>query len=150
WHKNAVKSSQDLPSIIAHELMHFQQRHTPRTLLGKAFREGSADFLASLIASGNFNQRTYDYAYAHEAELWKAFQLEMNGTDISNWLYASTLRDGHPADLGYFMGFRIAQAYYDRAADKKRAIRDILTKDDFEAILRDSRYGESFAGRPSR
>lgn len=142
WHRTAIHAHTDLPSIIAHELIHFQQRHDPRTLLGKAFNEGSADFLASLISEGNFNQATYDYGYAHEAELWKQFRAEMGGEDTSRWLYGSSRRDGHPADLGYFMGFRIAQAYYHRAKDKGQAVRDILTSGDIEGILKASQYGE--------
>jgi hypothetical protein len=35
--------------------------------------------------------------------------------------------DGRPSDLGYFIGYRIAQAYYNRVADKLRAVRDIIT-----------------------
>lgn len=143
WHRAVLHATADLPNIIAHELMHFQQKHEPRTLLGKVFHEGSADFLASLISEGNFNQAAYDYGYAHEADLWKAFQADMGGTDSSRWLYGSSQRDGHPADLGYFLGFRIAQAYYGRAQDKKQAIRDILTSSDFEGMLKASRYGEN-------
>jgi uncharacterized protein YjaZ len=96
-----------------------------------------------LISGGTFNQAAYAYGYAHEAELWKRFQVERQGTETSTWLYGSSRCDGHPADLGYFMGFRIAQAYYTRATDKKRAIRDMLTSGDFERILKDSRYGEN-------
>ncbi|WP_243317262.1 TPR end-of-group domain-containing protein [Geothrix paludis] len=142
WHREVLHTPADLPSIVAHELIHFQQTHETRTLLGKAFHEGSADFLASLIAEGTFNQAAYAYGYAHEAELWRKFRAEMGGTDASRWLYGSSQREGHPADLGYFMGFRIAQAYYAQAKDKVRAIREILTSSDFEGILRDSRYGE--------
>ncbi len=34
--------------------------------------------------------------------------------------------DGRPNDLGYFIGYRIAEAYYNRTADKQHAIRDII------------------------
>nr|WP_279341674.1 transglutaminase domain-containing protein [Geothrix sp. SG200] len=145
WHREVLHAPEDLPSIVAHELIHFQQTHEARTLLGKAFHEGSADFLASLVAEGTFNQAAYAYGYAHEAELWREFRAEMAGTDASHWLYGSSQREGRPADLGYFMGFRIAQAYYAQAKDKARAIREILTSGDFEGILRDSRYGEALA-----
>nr|WP_275976249.1 transglutaminase domain-containing protein [Geothrix oryzisoli] len=144
WHRAVIHTPVDLPSIVAHELIHFQQTHPVRTLLEKAFHEGSADFLASLIAEGNFNRAVYDYGYAHEAELWRQFRAERAGTDASRWLYGSSQRDGRPADLGYFVGFRIAQAYYRQAQDKPRAIRAILTSDDIGQILAESRYGETF------
>jgi hypothetical protein len=37
--------------------------------------------------------------------------------------------DGRPSDLGHFIGYRIAQAYYDKATDKAKAIRDIIGGD---------------------
>lgn len=143
WQREVIHPPDVLPSLIAHELIHFQQTHEGSSLLARAFHEGSADFLASLISGGTFNQAAYAYGYAHEAELWKRFQAERQGTETSAWLYGSSRCDGHPADLGYFMGFRIAQAYYTRTTDKKRAIRDILTSGDFERILKDSHYGEN-------
>ncbi|HEX6881595.1 MAG TPA: DUF2268 domain-containing putative Zn-dependent protease, partial [Terriglobales bacterium] len=145
WEKSVVKPYTVLPNIISHELMHFQQKHEANTLLGKAIHEGSADFLASLVSDGNFNEITYQYGYAHEAELWKQFKSEMLGSDTSKWLYGESQRDGHPADLGYFMGFRISQAYYNRAKNKQQAIRDIVTVEDFEQLLRQSGYGTQYA-----
>ena len=46
--------------------------------------------------------------------------------------------------LGYFMGYRIAQAYYERAPDKKTAIRDILRVKNAEDFLERSGYAEGF------
>ena len=45
-----------------------------------------------------------------------------------------------PADLGYFVGYRIVEAYYQRAADRRAAIREILTATDYEALLAASGY----------
>ncbi|WP_301546347.1 MULTISPECIES: hypothetical protein [unclassified Duganella] len=39
------------------------------------------------------------------------------------------------------MGFRICQANYQNAKDKKQAIVDILNAKDFERLLADSGYG---------
>ena len=41
---------------------------------------------------------------------------------------------GPPGDLGYFIGYRIAEAYYAKQADKVAALRDIIeirNADDF-------------------
>ena len=45
-------------------------------------------------------------------------------------------------DLGYYMGYRIAQAYYETHADKQAAIAAILTFRDPERFLRESGYPE--------
>jgi hypothetical protein len=50
-----------------------------------------------------------------------------------------------PKDLGYYMGYRIAQAYYDSASDKREAIRDILAIRDAHEFLKKSGYAERFA-----
>lgn len=143
WLRAVVQDTATLASITAHELIHFQQNAQAHTLLDKAFIEGSADFIASLISKGNFNQHIYKYGYAHEPALWKQFRTEMAGTNLANWLYGGTPHGDRPADLGYFIGFRIAQAYYERATDKRQAIRDIiLPPAGIEKLLADSHYGQ--------
>ena len=69
----------------------------------------------------------------------------MNGTDTSHWLYQGDKSTDRPADLGYYMGCRIAEAYYQHSADKKQAIRDILAVSDYAAFLHDSHYADIFA-----
>lgn len=141
WHKKSINSFDALPSLVTHELMHFQQNLMPQTLLGHAIKEGGADFLTSLLIDGNFNQKIYTYGYAHEAELKQQFFAAMQGSDTSQWLYGGADEaTGRPADLGYFMGFRICQAYYQQAKDKKQAIVEILNTRDFERLLADSGY----------
>lgn len=111
-------------------------------MLGGVIKEGSADFLASLVSDENFNQHIYDFGYAHEVELKQLFLQDMLKNDASNWLYKASKTKGRPADLEYFMGFRITQAYYQRAADKKQAVIDILNIKDFNKFVQDSGYFE--------
>ena len=46
-----------------------------------------------------------------------------------------------PADLGYYVGYKITQAYYTRQSDKRRALKDILQIGDFAKFLQASGYG---------
>lgn len=130
-----------LPMIVAHELIHYQQPPGGRslTLLERAFREGSADFVGELISGQRMNATAQEYGRAHEAELWAEFRTVMQGTDATGWLYGNP-PPGRPADLGYFIGYRIAEAYYAQAADKDAALRDILRARDVERILAASGY----------
>jgi len=147
WHKQVLKPVDELPGIVAHELIHFEQKGPdPQTLLGQAFREGSADFLGELISGLSINAALQTYGNEHERELWAEFQAAMNGHDSSKWLYNGTGAKGRPADLGYYMGYKIAQAYYQLARDKKQAIRDILEIERFDQFLKRSGYAEKFAG----
>ena len=134
--------SEMLPYIVAHELIHFQQGSIPdsaRTLLAQSIREGSADFVGELISGKHINTQAHEYGQAHEEELWVEFQERMARRDFGGWLYGDPPGE-RPSDLGYFMGYQIAQAYYDRAPDKKVAIREILTVQNFERFLADSGY----------
>lgn len=145
WLKAVLGPPDQLPGIVAHELIHYQQTTTdPKTLLAASVIEGSADFVGRMISGQNINGPIYAYGDAHEADLWREFRTEMNGTDFSHWLYQGDKSKDRPADLGYFMGYRICEAYYNRAADKRQALRDILTVTDFDALLRESHYADKF------
>jgi uncharacterized protein YjaZ len=139
----------DIPHVVAHELIHFQQEdfqdERGSSLLEQCLREGVADFIGEMMSGGRVNTLAYAYGDEHEEELWREFELEMNGTDISRWLY-DQLRDRgeRPADLGYVIGYKIARAYYARADDKQQAMRDMLRIRDPQQFLSVSRYGDSF------
>jgi uncharacterized protein YjaZ len=45
-----------------------------------------------------------------------------------------------PADLGYYVGYKICEAYYNQAKDKKQAVKDILTIQDYKQFLAKSGY----------
>jgi hypothetical protein len=115
-----------LPSIVSHELIHYQQHFEARKLLEHAFMEGTADFIGEMISGSQINNAAHRYGMAHEGELWAEFKQHFDDTDYFPWMYG-TPSDGKPNDLGYFIGYRIAQAYYDRASDKQQAIREIIT-----------------------
>ncbi|HEX8612089.1 MAG TPA: DUF2268 domain-containing putative Zn-dependent protease [Telluria sp.] len=142
WLLAGTSTIDTLPAIVTHELMHFQQRLDPATLLGHAIKEGACDFLASLVTKGKFNETIYRYGYANEAQLKKEFLAAMDGTDFKRWLYSGAPEGERPADLGYFMGFRIAEAYYNKAKDKHQAIVDILHIKDFKRFFAESGYAD--------
>lgn len=130
-----------LPPIVSHELIHFQQHYPSRSLIAHSFMEGTADFIGEMIAGAQINNDAHRYGLAHEHELWVEFQPRMDDSTYYPWMYGRPA-DGRPNDLGYFIGYRIAKAYYDRAADKPRAIREIIAGNggDVKAILAKSGY----------
>jgi hypothetical protein len=134
--------SATFPSIVAHELIHFQQPDVPDslgTLLAASIMEGSADFVAELISGQLNNTRAHEYALPREPELWSEFRSVMHLREAGGWIYGGQ-PEGRPADLGYFFGYRIAHAYYAGATDKGRALREILTTTDFPGLLAASGY----------
>jgi hypothetical protein len=135
-----------LPVIVAHEHTHILQMRASGifgrpTLLEQALAEGSADFIGELVSGGNINAWLGGYGIANEHQLWVDFQAQMHGTDVSQWLYnQGSPPAGRPGDLGYFIGYRIAQAYYAGATDKAQAVKDIIEMRDAQGFLSASRY----------
>lgn len=130
----------DVPRLVAHELAHFQQGRIGRySLLSQTIREGSADFIAELVTGRRPSGEYFGYGLAYERSLWREFQTVMRGTDLSGWMYGGQAPD-RPPDLAYFLGYRIAEAYYLRAANRRDAIRDILMVTDYAEFLMSSGY----------
>lgn len=142
WERAVTGSAEAVPWIVAHELIHYQQPQLQGavTLLSQSLREGAADFVGELISGGMINRIQHEYGDAHEAALWEEFQGAMAGTELGAWLYQGDASKDRPADLGYWMGYKVAKAYYDRSADKAAAIRRILTQSDPERFLAESGY----------
>ncbi|HEX8506761.1 MAG TPA: DUF2268 domain-containing putative Zn-dependent protease [Hymenobacter sp.] len=146
--RNRCGAVADLPRLVTHEMIHNTQQPYAGTLLSGAIREGMADFVAELV-TGNLgtNARLHAYGNAHERELWQAFKQEMNGADARNWLANPTQETPEkPCDLGYYVGYKICQAFYDKARDKKQAVAAMLTTHDFAAFLAQSGYEAKLRG----
>lgn len=146
WHKQVLKPIDEIPYIVAHELIHYQQKYpkADRSLLASAIGEGSADFIAELIAGKHINHHLHVFGDPRERELWSDFKRSMAANDTSLWLYNGGKIKDRPADLGYYMGYKIAEAYYKNASDKKQAVKDILEIKDFNEFLKASRYEDKF------
>jgi hypothetical protein len=143
WERAVTGRIATLPNIVAHELIHIQQppeREKP-TLLEQSLQEGGADFMGEMISGGIINSVQRAYGDAHEKALWEEFQPAMRGTDIGQWLFQGDRSKDRPADLGYYIGYKICQAFYGRAGDKREAVRRILNITDAEAFLKESGYG---------
>jgi hypothetical protein len=137
-----------LPAIIAHEHTHVLQSQARqlmskplKTLLDQSLLEGSADFVAELVSGSHPNTLIYEWALPREHDLWLEFQQVMNGRDVSQWLYnQGSATPDRPGDLGYFIGYRIVQAYYTKTPDKTAALRDIIEMKDGADFLAASGY----------
>ena len=148
-YRKTFEGTEDLPtkikSLVAHECVHTQQ---PKgidpdamkcKLLYKALREGSADFIAELVSS---NLKKNEYGDKNENQIWTDFRNELCSENSNNWLYNySTVKD-KPADLGYFVGYKIAKEYYNNASDKKQAVNDIIDMTNPIRFLELSKYDQ--------
>lgn len=142
WHRGVLARPRDLPRIVAHELVHYQQGNGAGqpTLLQQSVREGSADFIAERIAGGHVNALAHRHGLRHECALWREFEPRMAGTDYSGFLYDGERAGGRPADLGYFIGYRIVQAYVERHGLSEGTLRAVLGGVDAATLLGEGGY----------
>lgn len=128
--------------FIAHEAVHTQQGiqviNNNCDLLNECLKEGSCDFIGELLGC-KLNSIIYNYGIENEEKLIQEFNKDMCRKDISKWLYNAN-QDSIPSDLGYFIGYRISQLYYNNLSDKKQAIKDILEMKDPINILERSKF----------
>lgn len=159
-------------TMFAHETVHSWQEAPSKAsladpLLLYALREGVPDLLAMLVTGQVPTPSRDAWARAREAQLWAEFEAdraivrEGTGADGSTTAGADAAvrrwfgnygkaPPGWPYEAGYWVGMRIAQAYLDRAPDKRGAIETLLKAEDPTAILAASGYPASFAGRAGR
>ncbi|HET6804432.1 MAG TPA: DUF2268 domain-containing putative Zn-dependent protease [Frateuria sp.] len=127
--------------IIAHEYAHVQQAarapafydNPEPTVLEESLIEGAAEFTGELISGSIGNVDLIARTRGHEKAIESAFVADEDKTDLSDWLYNGTLTQ--PGDLGYWVGYRIVNAYYQHARDKREALREILEMTDAKAFL---------------
>jgi len=142
----AVFNSQVSGNIVGlniHEYVHTQQNGKGSSLLAQCLQEGSADFIAELVTRQKNLNDYMIYGQNNESSLKLKFRNEMWRRSTSNWLFNGE-RVEHP-DLGYFMGYSICRAYYNRSIDKQKAIKEIIeldfsSKDSVTAFLNQSLY----------
>jgi hypothetical protein len=120
--------------VIAHEYAHVQQVRAlvdddHPTVLEASLIEGAAEFTAELIAGDiayPFKRSPIEKSKLNEIEA--AFVADEDKTDLSPWLNNGTI--DKPGDLGYWVGYRIVKSYYQRTANKRAALRQILQMSD--------------------
>lgn len=135
----------EVAPLVTHELVHFQQKGDDNGLLRAAMREGGADFVAELAAGRHASESIKAYGDSHEEELWHRFQQDVKSDNkVGEWMYVSHPTDGAPKDLGYYIGYKICQSYYQKATDKAKAIKTIVEMESPEQILKDSSYEKRF------
>lgn len=152
WKPGAMTEEPDIPQkikgIIAHECVHTQQAERLDSnaiecnQLYFCLREGAANFVGELLTGATNYSSVNEYGDKHENNLWNEFKAGMCSQTAENWLYNGNTVKGRPADLGYYIGYKITEAYYHRAKDKKEAVKEIIELNDPISFLQKSGYDQ--------
>lgn len=124
--------------VIAHEYAHVQQvpalvdaEHP--TVLERSLVEGAAELAAELISGEVAYSQLSASTKGREKKIETSFVADVDKSDLSDWIDNSTLEKA--GDLGYWVGYRIVKSYYQRASDKRQALREILEMTDPKALF---------------
>ena len=144
--RKAMGTADRLPLIVIHELTHtqvniFGKGKVPG-LLGACVNEGAADFMTELVTGTSINAHVKEWAEPRREELFQrlARDMALKPSDSSKWLYNYGSAGDEPADLGYWIGAEICRSYYERSADKAKAIHDVVTLGNIEEMVRKGQY----------
>jgi len=140
-----------LVHVIAHEYVHVQQaafnaENPDDTVLRIALTEGGAEFLGEVISGSVAYKHLAAAGRGREAEYEAAFAKDVGQKALgSAWVCNGQGTPERPGDLGYWIGYRIAKAYYVNAPDKAAALRDIIELRDEKAFLAKSGWSPGMA-----
>lgn len=135
-----LNNHSSLIDLIIHEQVHVSQKNTKtNSLLTKTINEGSADFIMYLQTKKypSFIKNTYEYGIKNENILWLKFNEDLSKDYEKieeDWFY-NYHRDDMPPDLGYFMGFKICENYFNLSTDKEQAIEFMLNGKNSKKLL---------------
>ncbi len=130
-----------MTTLIMHEYGHVQQfpdggEDAHRAdLLTQSLIEGEGELTAELTTGHISNTQLLAWTKGHERAIDEAFVADMDKTDLKPWLYNGRGTAEKPGDLGYWVGWRIAKAYYLKARDKPAALKTLFELKDPKAIL---------------
>lgn len=136
--------SERLLHLIAHEYGHIQESPDlndptkPTSVLKQSLVEGVAELVAELISGEVGNAHLKKWTAGRERAIGEAFLADADSQDVSRWLYSGVGTPEQPGFLGYWVGYRIAKAYYLKAEDKRSALKTLLALRDPKAILAES------------
>lgn len=120
---------EDVVFLNVHEYVHTQQNTYGYDLLSQSIYEGVAEFVTVISTSQASNSPAVVYGKANNKFVQSVFKKQMFNPHWYYWLYNSFENQFKMRDLGYYMGYAIAEKYYEKAIDKKQAIKEMIELD---------------------
>lgn len=113
-----------------HEFVHTQQKTTVcDNLLGQSVMEGVAEFLAVKAMKIPSTTPAIEFGKNNERRVKEVFAKEMFNPWNGFWLYSNAKNEFNTRDLGYYVGYAITERYYEKAKDKKLAVKEMIELD---------------------
>jgi hypothetical protein len=113
-----------------HEYIHTQQKtEGGYDLLSQSLYEGIAEFIPVIALSKKSPTPAIRYGKINDRRIKEVFEKEMFSYWYYNWLYNNLENEFKTRDLGYYIGYAIAEKYYNQSKNKKEAIKNLIELD---------------------
>ncbi len=119
----------DIGLLCTHEYVHTQQKELVHNLLSYCIYEGVAEFISTLATGKNSYITAVEYGRQNYPEVRRKFEQDLFiPSRTFNWLWSSNKIFGQ-RDLGYSVGFEMAERFYNNAKNKPAAVAEMINLD---------------------
>lgn len=134
--------------LNVHEYVHTQQNPIPDRLLYQVLYEGIAEFVSTKAMGIPSSVPAIKFGKNHP-EVKQKFEEEMFLERTYEWMWSNAPNDFGVRDLGYYLGYAMAERHYQKSEDKDLAIKQLVEIDYGERAAVDSLIdGTGFFSRP--
>ncbi|MEM1217962.1 MAG: hypothetical protein AAGH79_03590 [Bacteroidota bacterium] len=122
--------NENVAFLNVHEVVHTQQQRPPYVLLYQSVYEGIAEYVAEQIMKEASTSPAISYGQENPDSVRLVFEEQMwTGMGIRNWLYNNKNNPFSTRDLGYYVGYAVAEKYTATVGDTQEAIADLIEID---------------------
>lgn len=126
----SANPSKNIVFLNTHEFVHTQQITTiGHNLLAQSLYEGVAEFVAEKALDQSSPNTCINYGKQNDIAVKNAFSKVMFSNFIYNWIMNSTENEFNTRDLGYYIGYAIADKHYEGSKNKQQAIKELIELD---------------------
>ncbi len=149
YYYNTYTPINDLVLLATHESVHTQQKPMVDNLLSYCLYEGVAEFVSVKATGKPSYLQAIEFGKANEAKVKAKFESDLFKVDkTGDWLWSSRENSFKMRDLGYYIGYAICENYYEKSANKEKAIREMIELEyentqQFEDFVNQSGYFSS-------
>jgi len=119
----------DLVLLNIHEYVHTQQNPLVHNLLSYCLHEGIAEFVSTTAMGVPSAAPAIAYGKNNDAVSKKFEEEVFYGNNTHHWLWSDFENEFNTRDLGYYIGYTIAELNYNNAEDKQAAIKEMIELD---------------------
>ncbi len=114
--------------LNVHEYVHTQQNPIPNNLLHQVLYEGVAEFVSVKAMDRPSDAPAIEFG-KNNNKVKETFQNEMFYERTYDWMWSSSPNTFNVRDLGYYIGYAIAEKYYEQSKNKQEAIAKLIELD---------------------